>query len=63
MKVSSVAQMRAMDRQAVETFGIPEEILMTIPRSDAGVNASFSTPPFGIAWMAFITKLINTWLI
>lgn len=28
MKVSSVSQMRDMDRSAVETFGIPEELLM-----------------------------------
>ncbi len=28
MKISSVGEMRAMDRQAIEKFGIPEEILM-----------------------------------
>ncbi len=46
MKVSSVAQMRAMDRQAVETFGIPEEILM----ENAG-RASFEvlSREFGVA--------------
>ncbi|MCE5280506.1 MAG: NAD(P)H-hydrate dehydratase [Deltaproteobacteria bacterium] len=46
MKVCSVAQMRAMDRQAVETFGIPEEILM----ENAG-RASFEvlSREFGVA--------------
>jgi len=28
MKISSVAQMRAMDRNAIEQFGIPDQILM-----------------------------------
>ena len=28
MKVSNVSEMRAMDRAAMERFGIPEEILM-----------------------------------
>ena len=28
MKISSVGEMRAMDRQAIEKFGISEEILM-----------------------------------
>ncbi|MDE0208190.1 MAG: bifunctional ADP-dependent NAD(P)H-hydrate dehydratase/NAD(P)H-hydrate epimerase, partial [Candidatus Tectomicrobia bacterium] len=28
MKVSSVAEMRALDRKAIEAFGIPEDVLM-----------------------------------
>jgi len=37
MKVSSVAEMRNLDRRATEEFGIPEEILM----EDAGDAAYF----------------------
>lgn len=46
MKVSSVEQMRRMDRQAVEAFGIPEELLM----ENAG-RASFEVlaRQFGVA--------------
>ncbi|MBN1613489.1 MAG: NAD(P)H-hydrate dehydratase [Deltaproteobacteria bacterium] len=36
MKVSSVSEMRAMDRYAIETIGIPEEVLM----ENAGMAAS-----------------------
>ena len=28
MKISNVAEMRELDRTAIETYGIPEELLM-----------------------------------
>ncbi len=40
MKISSVAQMRAMDRNAIEQFGIPDQILMeNAGRASFGVLA------------------------
>ncbi len=51
MKVSSVDEMRAMDRRAVEKFGIPEEILM----ENAG-RAAFEvlSREFGVAGRRYV---------
>ena len=51
MKVSSVAEMRALDRQAIEGFGIPEDVLM----ENAG-EAAFAVlgRAFGLAGKRFI---------
>jgi len=51
MKISSVGEMRAMDRQAIEKFGISEEILM----ENAG-QASFQvlSREFGVAGRRYI---------
>jgi NAD(P)H-hydrate epimerase len=51
MKVSSVSQMRAMDRTAIDTFGIVEELLM----ENAGQAVYFALlNEFGIAGKRFL---------